>query len=184
MWKEESPSHSIHFHVSSYLVKDESLQWAVNVGGYQEMTIEIFYDSLVELLEQLDKISLEDLVKELNHENATSDYCTWYLRAMTATVLKSDPERFLPFVMGENYYDIPSFCQAEIDPMGKECGQVQVLALAEYFGVSLVVEYLDGHAFQDKLTQHSFGKEDSPTKISLLYRPGHYDILYPKQSVS
>ena len=176
------------------------MQQCINIGGYSEMTIEIFYDSLVELLDKLPTLSEQELYQELTEENATSDYCTWYLRALTATQLKADPDRFLPYVMGESssststfYADIASFCQGEIDPMGKECGQVQVLALAEYFRVALDIHYLDGRAFSDnKLTCHSFGStsnnssdgtaSSSPIQLALLYRPGHYDIIYPSES--
>jgi ubiquitin thioesterase protein OTUB1 len=118
---------------------------------------------------------------ELTQENATSDYCTWYLRVLTATYLITDPNRFLPY-LEEGFVDIAAFCQAQIEPMGKECTMVQVLALAECFGVSCTIEYLDGHEFKDNtLTQHTFGPQDSATKLTLLYRPGHYDILYPKE---
>jgi ubiquitin thioesterase protein OTUB1 len=51
------------------------------MGDYEEMAIEIFYDSLVELLSQMSMHSITDadaLHKELNEENATSDYCTWH----------------------------------------------------------------------------------------------------------
>jgi ubiquitin thioesterase protein OTUB1 len=150
------------------------------------MAIEIFHESLVELFESIQKNTIADidaLHKELTQENATSDYGTWYLRVLTATYLKADPNRFLPF-LEEGYTDINEFCKAQIEPMGKECTMVQVLALAEYFGVSCTIEYLDGHEFQDNtLTQHMFGPQDgsAATKLTLLYRPGHYDILYPKE---
>jgi ubiquitin thioesterase protein OTUB1 len=55
---------------------------------------------------------------ELTQENATSDYCTWYLRVLTATFLKADPHRFLPY-LEEGYVDIATFCQQQIEPMGK-----------------------------------------------------------------
>ncbi len=145
------------------------------------MAIEIFYDTLVEFLEGLD--TMEALHIELTEENATSDYCTWYLRVLTATFLKADPERFLPY-LEEEYFDISTFCQQQIEPMGKECSMVQVLALAEAFQVQVEIEYLDGREFLPKsqggngLAKHSFGPETAATTITLLYRPGHYDILY------
>lgn len=66
--------------------------------------------------------------------------------------------------------------------MGKECEMVSVLALAEAFGVQVSVEYLDGRALmQDKLARHTFGPETAKIRLEFLYRPGHYDVLYPKQ---
>ena len=67
---------------------------------------------------------------------------------------------------------------------------VSVLALAEYLGVKLHIEYLDGKELMletgpessggslGKLVKHEFGPENAPFAIHLLYRPGHYDILY------
>lgn len=160
------------------LVK-ESNSAVINVGGYDEMAIDIFYESIVEFFEELPKMTPEKLHTELTQENATSDYCTWYLRVLTATFLKSDPARFLPY-LEDGYMDIAAYCQTQIEPMGKECTMVSVLALAEAFQVRVQIEYLDGRPFEEKLTRHEFGPEETPTKLSLLYRPGHYDILYAK----
>jgi ubiquitin thioesterase protein OTUB1 len=117
----------------------------------------------------------------MNEETATSDYCTWYLRVVTAMHLKQDPDRFLPFI-DQPGFDIPQFCQREVEPMGKECQHVQVLALAEAFGVLVKIEYLDGHNLVNgTLVQHTFGPDTAATHLTLLYRPGHYDIVYQKK---
>ena len=114
------------------------------------------------------------------HGNSNSSTC--YLKFLTGTELKADPNRFLPY-LEENYVDIDSFCRSHVEPMGKECTMVQVLALAEAFSVQVKIEYLDGHEINNnKLTQHQFGPEHATTALTLLYRPGHYDILYPKKS--
>jgi hypothetical protein len=67
---------------------------------------------------------------------------------------------------------------------------VAIVALAECLGLCFEIEYLDGHPFTEKLVQHTINESDgdgggggdgtsvSKPKISLLYRPGHYDILY------
>jgi ubiquitin thioesterase protein OTUB1 len=70
--------------------------------------------------------------------------------------------------------------------MNKECGMVQVAALAECFGVRVKIEYMDGRIVEDeggmkKVACHGFGGDGDDGKrmeITLLYRPGHYDILY------
>jgi len=67
--------------------------------------------------------------------------------------------------------------------MGRECGMVQVLALAEAFQVLVKIEYLDANAQKETnsgLIMHTFGKKGG-VELHMLYRPGHYDILYPKQ---
>jgi len=37
-----------------------------------------------------------------------------------------------------------SFCKAEVEPMGKECEQVQITALSEYLQIAIEIAYLDG----------------------------------------
>ena len=96
--------------VLNYVKKDS---WEnIKKAGYEEMTIEVFYDELVSLLERVASgtIDAAALHKEMNEENATSDYCTWYLRVVTATHLKQDPDRFLPFIEQPGL-DMVQFCQ-------------------------------------------------------------------------
>ena len=114
------------------------------------------------------------------------------MRVMTAAQMKSNPDQYLPFVMAENYHDVSSFCSREVEPMGKECGMVQVAALAECMKVKVIIEYMDGRIVQEKdsgsgtrkVACHEFGQDDDASvsgkkmNIALLYRPGHYDVLY------
>ncbi len=227
----------------------DSLKWICR-HGYDEYTIDMFHEELVDLFDFIEGVSsdtsskggandnpdrpapsvdaMEQLHSKLNEENAvsicyeimldrqaschlpilivvsplnfgpsfllhcisqTSDYCTWFMRLMVAAQMKSNPDRYLPYIMVENYADVHMFCSREVEPMGKECGMVQVSALAECFGVRVVIEYMDGRMAlgEDKLMHHIFGgevddgsdtKKEERTSITLLYRPGHYDILY------
>mmetsp|Transcript_6144 Transcript_6144/g.7956 ORF Transcript_6144/g.7956 Transcript_6144/m.7956 type:complete len:270 (-) Transcript_6144:260-1069(-) len=166
-------------------VKNDSWKQVLAMG-YDEITLEIFYDSLVDLFERVltGKLDFAAFHSEMNQETATSDYCTWYMRVITATHLKLDPIRFEPFIEQPGL-DVQQFCQREVEPMGKECEMLQALALAEAFGIAVQIEYLDGHELPKEATQlshHIVGQEKSKAKLflTLLYRPGHYDILYVK----
>jgi ubiquitin thioesterase protein OTUB1 len=185
--------------------------------NYDEVAIEIFHDEMIELFDDVlvkqiyneksssnnDYNSTPTTTKssllfhdKMNEENSVSDYCTWYLRLITATYMKQDPDRFLPFLLSiaSNHSDdtfdmalcdIHQFCSKYIEPMGQECEHVQVLALAEAFQIHVTVVYLDGHQSpantdhsESQLQHHHFGPNTSPIHLTLLYRPGHYDILY------
>jgi ubiquitin thioesterase protein OTUB1 len=180
----------------------ETKSWKdILAQGYDEMAIEIFHDEIVSLFQKVfdDDIPYDGdtFHRQMNEENGLSDYCTWYLRIVTATYIKQDPDRFLPFLISYSnqasdcILDINQFCSKFIEPMGQECEHIQVLALAEAFGVSVRVEYLDGHASPEphlngsanasSIACHEFGPEDASLRILLLYRPGHYDILYEKR---
>lgn len=181
----------------------EAKSWKdILAQGYDEMAIEIFHDEIVSLFQKIlkdDEIPYDrdTFHRQMNEENSLSDYCTWYLRIVTATYIKQDPDRFLPFLISYSnqasdcILDVNQFCSKFIEPMGQECEHIQVLALAEAFGVSVRVEYLDGHASPEPhsngsanasgIVCHEFGPKDASLRIQLLYRPGHYDILYEKR---
>lgn len=121
----------------------------------------------------------------LFQEDGQSDYYTWFMRLLTAGSIRRQEERFSPFITYPLFTDMESYCRSEVEPMGKECEQVQVIALAEYLGVVIRIEYMDGHPFDaDQGLNHILvpeGDGQSSSRghsVSLLYRPGHYDILY------
>lgn len=153
--------------------------------GYDADMLETFYDCIMDLFQRLldNKLDAAALHAELNTEHSTSDFGIWYLRVLVSGHLKQDPDRFLPFTNG---LSMDQFCQSQVEPVGKECEQVQVLALAEALHLPVHVLYLDGHALvQGKVVQHSFGppvvdsSSENNVSLHVLYRPGHYDILYP-----
>ncbi len=57
--------------------------------------------------------------------------------------------------------------------MGKESDHIHVIALTAAIGVSVRILYMD----RGQGAAHDF-PEGSDPKIHLLYRPGHYDVLY------
>ena len=154
--------------------------------GYDADMLETFYDCITDLFQRCmeNKLDAASLHAELNADHSTSDFGIWYLRVLVSGHLKQDPDRFLPFTNGMS---MDQFCQSQVEPVGKECEQVQVLALAEALHLPVHVLYLDGHALVNgKVVQHSFGppvvddsSSENTVSLHVLYRPGHYDILYP-----
>ena len=57
--------------------------------------------------------------------------------------MKKDGDRFLPFADGL-YFDIHEYCKCEVEPMNKECEQLQIVALSEYLRIPVKIIYLDG----------------------------------------
>ena len=84
------------------------------------------------------------------------------------------------------------------ESQGKECEQLQIIAISELLGIRVEIEYLDGKELQTVVASSSDGNgvtvtaalslvecgdmtaASSAIKVFLLYRPGHYDILYKK----
>lgn len=152
--------------------------------GYEEFAIETFHDMFVELLDGLPSMTSDSLLS-MFQEDGSGDYYTWYMRVLCACYMRRDSERFLPFIEDGCCVDMKSYCDREVEPMGKECEQLQIISLTEYMGVKVNIHYVDGRPFDKEqgpsvisLPESASGIEPKIT-VHLLYRPGHYDILYP-----
>ena len=75
------------------------------------------------------------------------------------------------------------FCQRFVECLGVESDQIHIIALTKALSCVVKIAYLDGGDLPLNLLQ--FGPEEeiiSPSSVlvHLLYRPGHYDLLYKK----
>ncbi|KAK7797834.1 hypothetical protein U0070_012751 [Myodes glareolus] len=142
--------------------------------GFTEFTIEDFYNTFMDLIEQVEKqTSVADLLASFN-DQSTSDYLVIYLRLLTLGYLQWESKFFEHFIEGGR--TVKEFCQQEVEPMCKESDHIHIIALAQALSVSIQVEYMD-RGEGGTINPHIF-PEGSVSKVYLLYRPGHYNILY------
>lgn len=171
-------------------------QALVDVGGYDEIVLETPVDMVLQLLRSvaapLDPLTIEGLEANVRDEDL-SGYPVWLLRMITSCEIKRRADFFAPFIMGLSDLDVATFCSKCVDPMGEESDHVQLVALTDALKVPIRVVYLDrslapgggasggGDVHVD---EHDFIPEGCPQparpRVHLLYRPGHYDLLYPK----
>ncbi|KAG8649494.1 OVARIAN TUMOR DOMAIN-containing deubiquitinating enzyme 1 [Manihot esculenta] len=168
--------------------------------GYADFTFEDFFALF---LEQLDcvlqgnesSISHDELLNR-SRDQSISDYVVMFFRFVTSGEIRKRSEFFEPFILGLMNATVEQFCKSSVEPMGEESDHVHITALSDALGVPIRIVYLDRsscdtggvsvnhHDFipaADDLPNSTSG--DSVTKnpfITLLYRPGHYDILYAK----
>lgn len=64
----------------------------------------------------------------------------------------------------------------EVDPMYRESDHIHISAVTQALGVNVRVLYMD-RGEGSGVNHHDFPEGSTP-HIHLLYRPGHYDILY------
>lgn len=142
--------------------------------GFTEFTIEDFHNTFMDLIEQVEKqTSVADLLASFN-DQSTSDYLVVYLRLLTSGYLQRESKFFEHFIEGGR--TVKEFCQQEVEPMCKESDHIHIIALAQALNVSIQVEYMDRG--EGGTTNPHIFPEGSEPKVYLLYRPGHYDILY------
>ncbi|KAM8898441.1 ubiquitin thioesterase OTUB1-like [Spinachia spinachia] len=142
--------------------------------GFTEFTIEDFHNTFMDLIELCEKQpSLRELLNSFNDQNV-SDYVVVYLRLLTSGYLQREYGFFQHFIEGGR--SVKEFCQQEVEPMSKESDHIHIIALAQALDVSILVEYMD-RGEGGTVNHHVFPEGGDP-RIFLLYRPGHYDILY------
>jgi len=169
--------------------------------GFSSFAVEDFYDSFMEQLEKLDpekdsnnssisngnsangtcstkKDSKIDELIETFNDQGMSDYIVVFLRLLTSMHLKKDAEFYQNFMEGD--MTVANFCSLEVEPMYHESDHIHVIAITKQAGIKVRIQYLD-RGSDTEATAHDFPEETAENAdVHLLYRPGHYDILYPK----
>ncbi|OAE33166.1 hypothetical protein AXG93_4773s1390 [Marchantia polymorpha subsp. ruderalis] len=161
--------------------------------GYQEFTFEDFLSIFVEQLDSVlpgreSSVDIDQLVEKCR-DRYISDYVVMFFRFVTSAEIRKRAEFFEPFILGLSNMNVQQFCKTSVEPMGEESDHVHITALSDALGVPVRVVYLDRSVGADgkntDVNHHDFLPPDCPTvempPVVLLYRPGHYDILYTRE---
>ena len=66
----------------------------------------------------------------------------------------------------------------EVEPMARESDNIHLIALSDASGVCIRIEHLDRSGTDCTVNHHDIPDDGREPMICLLYKPGHYDILY------
>ncbi|GIL71938.1 hypothetical protein Vretimale_614 [Volvox reticuliferus] len=168
-------------------------------GGFQELVFEDAMDILLDQVKEVTKpytnYAHERLLINMR-DDTVSNLVVMLLRLITSCEVQRREDFFFPFIMG--MYDEPPatvelFCQRHVEPMGEESDHLHIVAITDALQIPVRVVYLDssgmpagGNGSGPDATCHDFVpdmcKPGTWPRVHLLYRPGHYDILYPKEA--
>lgn len=161
-------------------VAKQTLQNMLNMN-YPPVTAEDFCDVFLSVVMEIKDKTISNIEQLLDKftQQAVSDYIVVYLRLITSIYLQKNEETYSNFIV-----DSPSvldFCKTDVEPMYKESDHLHIVALTSALKVCARIVYMD-RGTNDLVNEHDFYGQDEPTspRIHLLYRPGHYDILYPR----
>lgn len=115
---------------------------------------------------------------EIMNDAPMSDSIVYHFKMMTSSFMRVQPERY------EAFLEIPvaQYCLTRIDPANQEIDHIGLQALTDAViapaYIALEVSYLD-RSTGSEVTPHQFvlNAQNWPA-IRLIYRPGHYDIIY------
>lgn len=128
------------------------------------------------------------------------------LRLLASAHLRTNAQEYEPFLwelaetMGDVRFEngMVDFCQRFVECLGVESDQIHIIVLSKVLRVDIDLAYLDGSEgplgcihFEGAPAQLATSDAAAETQVTaeaiqiprllvtLLYRPGHYDILYP-----
>ncbi|GLI76831.1 hypothetical protein PoHVEF18_005109 [Penicillium ochrochloron] len=169
--------------VEQELARIKSLTYTLDRVGYAEHLYEMFIDATEEVFVQTSEAIRNGdqdetfLVNAFNNEYQ-SNSILMHFRLLTSAWMKLNPVRYQAFLSAP----LEQYCASEIDTVRTEIDEVGLQALVDGviqgagFGVEIL--YLD-RSEGDVVTPHQVSPTcPSDATIRLLYRPGHYDIIY------
>ncbi|KAI7906836.1 peptidase C65 Otubain-domain-containing protein [Cokeromyces recurvatus] len=152
----------------------------LQLGGFEKLAYEDFYEVTLQQYESLNKNDPDMLLIGFQTDEI-SNAIVMHFRFIASAYLRIHSAEYEPFLIDE-MISIDEFCSMHVEAFGRESDHLQIIALSKALDVPIQIVYLDG-GIDDRAAIHEFWpNEDDKTKtpIKLIYRPGHYDILYNK----
>ena len=145
-------------------------------NGYEWTVVEDFYNIFENSFNNVFNCDNKGKVREkLDESFADKDkgnYLIYFIRLCIAAYLKENKILY-------EYYVEDSFerwIQTEVEPIDHEADQIQIMAAVSYFDFGVKIECLNKH--KGELMKFPEDKKDEDIFITVLFTPGHYDILY------
>jgi ubiquitin thioesterase protein OTUB1 len=182
------------------------LKEKMKAAGFEPLVFEDAQDLLLDQLNGInggpDALTPEMLLINMRDANV-SNMIVAFLRLATSAEIGARSDFFCPFVMGISVEElsVEQFRQKCVEPMGEESDEVHIVALTDVLQVPIRVLYLDRsvdsgdptavnhHDFVPEALSAAVANGSKPASavephVQLLYRPGHYDILYQRTGVA
>ncbi|KAK5117486.1 hypothetical protein LTR85_008871 [Meristemomyces frigidus] len=181
----------IHLGDSHKFLEEEtrlrSLSNVLNAAGFDSTVYEEFADEAFDLLRKVANAlpagNADVILHETFNDDTLQNYIIMYLKLLTAAWMKTRPSEYAPWLLGQT---VDQYCDNQVVTLGSEIDHVSITALKDVLlssaGIALEVLYLD-RTEGSEVNMHRFDPVNHHGGITigtirLLYRPGHYDILY------
>ncbi|KAF2192580.1 cysteine proteinase [Zopfia rhizophila CBS 207.26] len=174
----------------------QSMHNLLNTAGFPEHVYIDFVEECFGLLQKLaaslralDGTVADTLLESFNDLGVSMAIIT-YFKLLASAWIQAHPHEFQPFL---EFQDVKTYCSQNIEAAQCEIDHLGIVALADSIikpaGFALEVLYLDRSAGEEINTYRydPTGPDglvlQNPPTMRLLYRPGHYDILYKAEDV-
>ncbi|KAK7607439.1 peptidase C65 Otubain-domain-containing protein [Phyllosticta paracitricarpa] len=170
-----------------------SLANLLNQVGFQADMYEDFAEETFALLRKLSSnahATDDSVLLDAFNDEIVSQSIITHLKLLTSAWIRTHAADFEPYLLGQ---DIRQYCSSSVEAAVCEIEHVSLTALFQVLlrpaSIALEALYLD-RSSGDEVSTYEFdvsGPDDlpvlNPPTIRLLYRPGHYDILYKPEDL-
>ncbi|KAL4884716.1 peptidase C65 Otubain-domain-containing protein [Aspergillus karnatakaensis] len=170
-------------HAQREMLRIKSLNTLLDQTGQQEAMYEMFVDATMEAFESvLNAINRgerhDSFLVDLFNDGYNSTAIITHFRLLASAWMKLNHQQFQGFLS----MPLNQYCSTRIEPVRTEIDEIGLRALIDVVieGSGLLVQilYLD-RSEGDAVTPHILTQPRPTTgAIRLLYRPGHYDLIY------
>jgi ubiquitin thioesterase protein OTUB1 len=128
--------------------------------------------------------SLEGSLLSVFQSAELSNSIVMHFRFLVSAYMKQNSFLYLPFIDAEYpCMTMEQFCSLHVESMGRESDHIHIAALSQALRVKMKVAYMDSSEASDTVFFHEFTPDVecdflNGKWLTLLYRPGHYDIIY------
>nr|CDS31512.2 Ubiquitin thioesterase otubain protein [Hymenolepis microstoma] len=150
-------------YLARFLSRCDKCKDALIKRGYTDFTVEDFHEQFTSFVKSLE-----------NNDKALLDLQE---RLCVSSYMQQNEDFYINFITDDR--TVKKFCEMEVEPMGLESDNIHISALALALDVPITIENCQQSGKLNEI--HFPGQSDGSTcssPVTLLYRPGHYDILY------
>ena len=166
---------NLYNHIKKKIVDAKDL---IERNGYDWTFIKdfynIFYTQFYYSFNSLEAkhTTVRDYLDALFSDKEAGNYLIYFIRYCIAAYLKENSFLY------EVYVDMPfqNWITNEVEAIDHEAEQIQIMACVNYFDIGVKIEYLNPG--KNEVMKFPEDKPDKDIFITVLFTPGHYDILY------
>jgi len=140
--------------------------------SYPDITVDDFYDTVMELIGDVASMKTSDELLCRLSDPGIANYVVCWMRLVASAELQKQPDFYINFL--PNVASVQDFCRREVEPLGVDIDHVVITALSTGLETAVRVACLERRPGKAQIIDF-FGEN---AKINLMFRPGHYDILY------
>lgn len=150
----------------------EATRASLDRAGFSEIVYEDFLEGTTSVL------TAPDVLDRMN-DPETSNGVVVFLRLVAAAHIKTHADAYLPFLdtAAATNEGLDRWVERWVEAMDAEADNVQIDALANALDIAVDVVNLDGTEGTEANVHHVRPRDEADIVVTVLYRPGHYDVL-------